>query len=131
MSLLPTYLNARKRRADLDLPVEPADETDSRPVFELVPPTPAEEIEPAEQAEPAEQIEQAAPEDHPQPGRNVHPINATDLSRLSIDADGRLYWDGKPVEVRRRILMSRAQVIGASLVAAFVIIGALGAVIQG
>ena len=50
----------------------------------------------------------------------------TDLSRLSIDHDGRLYWDGKPVEVRRRILMSRAQIVGASIVAAFVVIGALG-----
>ncbi len=47
----------------------------------------------------------------------------TDLSRLSIDHDGRLYWDGKPVEVRRRISMSRAQVVGASIVAAFVVIG--------
>ena len=63
--------------------------------------------------------------------RNVHPIDMTDLSRLSIDHDGRLYWDGKPVEVRRRILMSRAQVIGASVVAAFVVIGAIGAAIQG
>ena len=55
----------------------------------------------------------------------------TDLSRLSIDRDGRLYWDGKPVEVRRRISMSRAQVVGASIVAAFVVIGAIGAAIQG
>ena len=55
----------------------------------------------------------------------------TDLSRLSIDRDGRLYWDGKPVEVRRRISMSRAQIVGASIVAAFVVIGALGAAIQG
>ncbi len=55
----------------------------------------------------------------------------TDLSRLSIDHDGRLYWDGKPVEVRRRISMSRAQVVGASIVAAFVVIGALASAIQG
>ena len=55
----------------------------------------------------------------------------TDLSRLSIDCDGRLYWDGKPVEVRRRISMSRAQIVGASIVAAFVVIGALASAIQG
>ncbi len=55
----------------------------------------------------------------------------TDLSRLSIDYDGRLYWDGKPVEVRRRISMSQAQVVGASIVAPFVVIGALASAIQG
>jgi hypothetical protein len=55
----------------------------------------------------------------------------TDLSRLSIDSDGRLYWDGKPVEVRRRISMSRAQVVGAGIVAAFVAIGAIASAIQG
>ncbi len=48
----------------------------------------------------------------------------TDLSRLSIDRDGRLYWDGKPVEVHHRIAMSRGQIVGASIVAAFVMIGA-------
>ena len=55
----------------------------------------------------------------------------TDLSRLSIDRDGRLYWDGKPVETHHRLSMSRAQIVGASIVAAFVAIGALGAAIQG
>ena len=53
----------------------------------------------------------------------------TDLSRLSIDYDGRLYWDGKPVEVRRRISMSQAQVVGASIVAPFVVIGALASAV--
>ncbi len=55
----------------------------------------------------------------------------TDLSRLSIDHDGRLYWDGKPVETHHRLSMSRRQIVGASLVAAFVAIGAIGAAIQG
>jgi hypothetical protein len=68
----------------------------------------------------------------PEPqSRNVHPVDMTDLSRLSIDRDGRLYWDGKPVEVRRRISMSRAQVIGASIIAAFVVIGAVASAVQG
>ena len=55
----------------------------------------------------------------------------TDLSRLSIDRDGRLYWDGKPVETHHRLSMSRRQIVGASLVAALVAIGAIGAAIQG
>ena len=50
----------------------------------------------------------AQPEPRPSPKRRPEgpqrPSAATaDLSRLSIDDDGRLYWDGKPVEVRRRI----------------------------
>jgi hypothetical protein len=64
-------------------------------------------------------------------GRNVHPLATADLSRLSIDNDGRLYWDGKPVEVRRRLQMSRAQAVGASIVSVFIVIGAIGAAIQG
>ena len=121
MSLLPSYLNARKRKPDLDSPAEAEDKTDSRPVFELVPPrTDDDAIDPAT----------FEPKPSAANSRNVHPIGVGDLSRLSIDNDGRLYWDGKPVEIRRRILMSRAQIVGASLVAAFVVIGALGAVLQ-
>jgi hypothetical protein len=55
----------------------------------------------------------------------------TDLSRLSIDTDGRLYWDGKPVEVHRRLMMSRVQIIGASLISAVIVLGAAGAALQG
>ncbi|HEY5962925.1 MAG TPA: hypothetical protein VIU42_02795, partial [Xanthobacteraceae bacterium] len=85
-----------------------------------------------------EKIQEAYRETQPKPdpepemkGRNVHGLAAADLTRLSIDNDGRLYWDGKPVEVRRRIQMSRAQVVGASVVAAFIVIGAVGAAVQG
>jgi hypothetical protein len=83
---------------------------------------------------PPESSEPAAPEPIPEPkpqGRNKHPVDMTDLSRLSIDHDGRLYWDGKPVETHHRFAMSRRQIIGACLVAAFVAIGAIGAAIQG
>lgn len=64
-------------------------------------------------------------------GGNIHQLVTADLRRLSIDNDGRLYWDGKPVEVRRRLEMSRAQVLGAGVVATFIVIGAIGAAIQG
>jgi len=53
-----------------------------------------------------------------------------DLTRLSIDNDGRLYWDGKPVEVRRRLMMSRQQVIGASIIAFFIVVAAIASAIQ-
>jgi len=52
-----------------------------------------------------------------------------DLTRLSIDNDGRLYWDGKPVEVRWRLMMSRQQV-GASIIAFFIVVAAIASAIQ-
>jgi len=121
MSLFPAFINARKRNADSDPPTETAGDSHGAAaaaddnVFNLLPP---------------EAPETAAPEPKPQ-GRNRHPVDMTDLSRLSIDRDGRLYWDGKPVETHHRFSMSRAQIVGASIVAAFVVIGALGAAVQG
>jgi hypothetical protein len=124
MSLLLNFHNARKRwfdsapadsadhdsrRADL----HDADSTDNDNVFDLLPP----ENETAETEPPA--------------ARNVHPIDAADLSRLAIDSDGRLYWDGKPVEVHRRLLMSRQQIVGALVIGAFIVVGAVGAALQG
>src|SRR6185312_8079537 len=85
-----------------DSPVQDSRAQDN--VFNLLPPQ-------ADGADPAP----AAPA-----GRNVHPVDMTDLSRLAIDSDGRLYWDGKPVEVHRRLLMSREQIIGALVIGAFV-----------
>ena len=153
MSLFPAFINARMRKNDSAPRTEAA--ADSRPteasqddsrqaessqaessqadarqtdarandpddnIFELLPPKSADAAVPEPQPEPAPQ------------GRNVHPVDMTDLSRLSIDRDGRLYWDGKPVEVHRRIAMSRAQIVGASIVAAFVVVGAIGAALQG
>ena len=99
-------------------------------VFNLIPPR-AETIEP----EPAHEPEpEPAPAPSPPPAndtRDVRAVGAMDLSRLSIDNDGRLYWDGKPVEVRRRIMMSRAQIVGALFIGLFVVIGGIGAAIHG
>jgi hypothetical protein len=63
-------------------------------------------------------------------GRNVHPATAVDLARLSIDDGGHLYWDGKPVEVQRRLKMSRHQVLGAGIVMFFIVIAAISSAIQ-
>jgi hypothetical protein len=56
---------------------------------------------------------------------------AMDLSRLSIDNNGHLYWDGKPVEVRRRVALSGAQILAATIIGLFVILGGIGAAING
>jgi hypothetical protein len=128
MSLFPAFINARLRKTDSApqtgtttdsrQPDSPANDSDDN-IFNLLPP---------------ESTEPAAPEPKPESkaqGRNRHPVDMTDLSRLSIDRDGRLYWDGKPVEAHHRLSMSRAQIVGASLVAAFVVIGAIASAIQG
>jgi len=138
MSLLPGFIKARQRHDDsapqteavADSYIADSHTRDSQigdshgaelddNVFNLLPP---------------ESSEPAAPEPMPEPkpqGRNRHPVDMTDLSRLSIDRDGRLYWDGKPVETHHRLSMSRKQIVGASLIAALVAIGAIGAAIQG
>jgi len=142
MSLFPAFINARLRKTDSAPRTETTSDSEqpgSRPsdskagdpddhIFDLLPPKPAEADAPDSESQHPEPQD---PEPHqPEPqGRNVHPVDMTDLSRLSIDRDGRLYWDGKPVEVRRRISMSGAQVVGASIVAAFVVIGALASAI--
>jgi len=141
MSLLPGFIKARQRQDDsapqtdaaADSPVAdshtgspPNTELDDN-IFNLLPP---ESSEPAAPEPILEPILEPSPEPKPQ-GRNQHPVDMTDLSRLSIDRDGRLYWDGKPVETHHRLSMSRRQIVGASLVAAFVAIGAIGAAIQG
>jgi hypothetical protein len=145
MKLLPAYFGARRRQDD---EAPPAEEPESREdVFNLIPPRANENSLPNDALTPtvlphaetalepmvAEPVatEPASPETQPTPiGRNRHPVGMTDLSRLSIDSDGRLYWDGKPVEVQRRLLMSRPQMVGASLIGALVAIAAIGAALQ-
>jgi hypothetical protein len=43
-------------------------------------------------------------------------VGVKDLSRLSVSDDGRLYWDGKPVVVRRRVQLSPWQTFGVILI---------------
>lgn len=125
MSPGPAHLNPRNDADDRAPTGEPearvhgGDES----IFELVPPQPA--------AEPAPAATGEKPYASSPSGRSVHPIGITDLSRMAVDTERRLYWDDRPVEVRRRILMSGAQIIGAAIVSGFLIIGAIGAAIQG
>jgi hypothetical protein len=54
---------------------------------------------------------------------------ASDVSRLSVGEDGRLYWDDKPVVIRRRILLTGWQTFAAIIVSlAALIIAASGAI---
>jgi hypothetical protein len=128
MSPSPAPLNPRDAADDPEPIGEPGPSMhgDDESIFELVPPQPA--------AEPVPPLPPPAEDKPYKPspsGRSVHPIGITDLSRMAVDTEGRLYWDDRPVEVRRRILMSRPQIIAASIVSAFLIVGAIGAAIQG
>ena len=99
MSLLPAFISARNRKndsvssmnaasdsraGDSSRSDSPASDSDDD-VFNLLPPESS-----------------AAPEPKPQ-GRNINPVDMTDLSRLSIDRDGRLYWDCRPA--RRSLIL--------------------------
>jgi len=138
MSLFPSFIRARQRQDDSAPQTEAA--ADSHTADSHAPDSHIGHSRDTELDDnvfnllPMESSEPAAPEPIPEPnpqGRNRHPVDMTDLSRLSIDRDGRLYWDGKPVETHHRLSMSRRQIVGASLVAALVAIGAIGAAIQG
>jgi hypothetical protein len=63
---------------------------------------------------------------------HLDPRRATaksDISRLSVTPDGRLFWDDKPVVVRRRLQLSRWQMFGLIVVSlAALIIAASAAV---
>jgi hypothetical protein len=64
--------------------------------------------------------------------RDVRVISINELNGLGIDNDGRLHWNGKPVEIiGRRLDLTRTQAFIAIVVAAFTIIGSIGAAAQG
>jgi hypothetical protein len=63
--------------------------------------------------------------------RRVRPIAIPELDRFGIDDDGLLHWDGKPVEVGRRIDLSWWQNIIAWVVTISIAAGAIGALAQG
>src|SRR6185369_13796665 len=104
MSLLPGFIKARERHDDSAPQTEAAADSHTADSH-----TPDSHIGHSRDTElddnvfnllPPESSEPAAPEPIPEPepqGRNRHPVDMTDLSRLSIDRAGRLYWDGKPV----------------------------------
>jgi hypothetical protein len=51
---------------------------------------------------------------------------------LGIDPDGRLYWNGKPVEIiGRRLDLTWTQALFGFLVAIFTVVGGVGAAAQG
>jgi hypothetical protein len=63
--------------------------------------------------------------------QGVHPISIEGMALMGLDEQGMLYWDGKPVEVRRRLDLSKWEKAFAVIVGFFTILGGVGAVAQG
>ena len=129
MSLLPAYFGPRKGVDDDQAPATEPDDQTRADIFNLIPPHASDKYQRPAQTDKSERPAKSEAAGTLE-GRNVHAINTMDLPRLLIDNDGRLYWDGKPVEVRRRLMMSRGQAVGADLIAFSIFIGALGSAVQ-
>ncbi len=64
--------------------------------------------------------------------KNVRSIAIDETDGLGVDASGRLYWDGKPVEIiGQRIVLTFAQKIWAVIFAIAGLLAAAGAFAQG
>jgi hypothetical protein len=53
----------------------------------------------------------------PNESADARPISSGDMNRLSVGSDGRLHWDGRPVEVQQHIRFSWLQALGAIIIA--------------
>lgn len=64
--------------------------------------------------------------------RGVRGIALAEVDGLGVDSDGRLHWNGKPVEiVGRRLDLTNFQIFLAVVVALFTVVGGVGAAAQG
>jgi hypothetical protein len=63
--------------------------------------------------------------------RAVRPISLAEVDGLGIDSDGRLHWNGKPVEIiGQRLDLTTTQVVIAIAVATFTALAAGGTIVQ-
>ena len=61
----------------------------------------------------------------------VEPIGVDDLDRLGINAEDQLFWDGRRIEVWRRLDLTRFQKSIAAIVTVFAILSGLGGFVTG
>jgi hypothetical protein len=54
-----------------------------------------------------------------------------DLDRLGLNLDNQLFWDGKRIEVRQALTLTRLQKVLAVIVSIFAILGGLGGFVTG
>lgn len=56
----------------------------------------------------------------------VDPVSLEDLGRLCINRDNQLFWDGRRIEVKRRLDLSPLEKAAAVIVTVMAILGGLG-----
>jgi hypothetical protein len=67
----------------------------------------------------------------PEWDQSLRPISLSGLNLFALDNKGNLYWDGQPVETRRRLDLTRAQAVWAVLIGLSAIAGGIGGAVQG
>lgn len=61
----------------------------------------------------------------------IEPILLEDLGRLGIGERDQLFWDGRPIEIRRPLVLTGLQRVAAAVVTIFAILGGLGGFFSG
>jgi hypothetical protein len=61
----------------------------------------------------------------------VEPISLEDLGRLGINPQNELFWDGRTIEIRRRLTFTGFQKAIAFIVTVCAILGGLGGFVTG
>lgn len=70
----------------------------------------------------------------PKPARwppDVTPISVEELDRLGLNAKNQLFWDGRRIEVRNRLALTRLQQLLAIVVSIAAVLGAIGGFVTG
>ncbi len=62
---------------------------------------------------------------------HVQPLGVDDLRRLGISDDNQLFWDGRRVEIKRPLVLTRFQKAIAVVVTACAILGGIGGFVTG
>src|SRR5258708_28502548 len=63
--------------------------------------------------------------------KGVRPMSWEQSEKLGVDANGHLFWDGKPVEVNQRVILTTMQKVAAVVVPIAAIFEGLGSCTQG
>jgi hypothetical protein len=61
----------------------------------------------------------------------VTPISVEELGKLGLNEKNQLFWDGRRIEIRNRLDLTRLQKTFAIVVSVFAVLGALGGFLTG
>jgi len=61
----------------------------------------------------------------------VHQISVEDLGRLGIDGEDQIFWDGRRIELKRRLDLTALQKTVAVVVTVMAVLGGLGGFASG